>query len=381
MKNINKISKKNHETRKESEAQITELRSTIKYDTTEYPIGYLVKMFDNTKKEPNTDDDDDYVTEKFMIPEYQRKEDIWSDEKKSLFIESVLLGLPIPYIFLYEKADSGDLEIVDGVQRLSTLYSFTEGNLRLKKLEKLTTLEGFYFYDLTESSQKKFKNTTLRAVKLDAKGVSSEEFRRDIIFARINRGGEKLSDAEFRRGSFPGRLTDFIDGLSQDSLFVSLTPYGESTEKRQPRFELVLRFLAYIDYYDEVGHDVARYLDRFLLSNQDDFDEERYKEEFANMCVCLKNSLGENVSEIFKNNSGKIANSRYEAISIGTALALRKNPDLVNSANFDFVKEDDFNDLVRGDGSNNPGRLKGRIEFVKSKLLGEIEDGSDKSPV
>ena len=315
MNNTNKTSRKNLAERKQAESQITSQKSTIRYDTTEYPIGYLVKMFDNGKGE--TDSDDDYVTEKFVIPDYQREEDIWSDEKKSLFIESILLGLPIPYIYLYEIDESGDLEIVDGVQRLSTLYSFVQGNLRLKKLEKLTGLQGFYYYDLTDASQKKFKNTTLRAVKLDAKGVSSEEFRRDIIFARINRGGEKLSDAEFRRGSFPGRLTDLIDELSQDALFIELTPYNDN--KRKPRFELVLRFLAYIDYYCEVGHDAARYLDKFLLTNQDEFDEDRYRHEFQQMCKCLKNALGKNAASVFKNASGTIANSRYEAISVGTA--------------------------------------------------------------
>ena len=287
-----------------------------------------------------------------MIPEYQRKEDIWSDEKKSLFIESLLLGLPIPYLFLYELQDTGDLEIVDGVQRLSTLYSFIQGNLRLKQMEKLTKLEGFYFQDLTDTSQRKFKNITLRAVRLDAGAIDAEEFRRDVIFARINRGGEKLNDVEFRRGSFPGDLTDLVDELSKDELFVELTPYGEEKEKRQPRFELVLRFLAYIDHYAEVGQAVAKYLDGFLLSNQDDFDQDRYKKEFQHMCKCLQNCLGDNIKNAFRNSAGRIAHSRYEAISVGTALAL-------------------FGDLVRGDGANNTGQLKKRVEFVKGKLLGE----------
>jgi hypothetical protein len=365
--NTHKISKRDLSERKQAESQITNQKSTIRYDTTEYPIGYLVKMFENWKNEMYSDVD--YVAERFVIPDYQREEDIWSDEKKSFFIESILLGLPIPYIYLYELDESGDLEIVDGVQRLSTLYSFVKGNLRLDKLEKLTDLHGFYFYDLTDASQKKFKNTTLRAVKLDANGVSSEEFRRDIIFARINRTGEKLNDAEFRRGSFPGRLTDFVDELSQDDLFKELTPYNDN--KRKPRFELILRFLAYIDYYAEVGHDVARYLDKFLIMKQDNFDEVRYRREFQRMCECLKNALGENASTVFKNRTGKIANSRYEAISVGTALALRKNPNLINQADFTFISGSDFGELVRGDGSNNPGRLKGRIEFVVNKLLGE----------
>jgi uncharacterized protein with ParB-like and HNH nuclease domain len=366
MKSTTKASRKTLDERKKAESQITELKSTIRYDTTEYPIGYLTKMFDNGKTE--ADDDEDYVTEKFVIPSYQREEDIWSDDKKSLFIESILLGLPIPYIFLYED-ENGDLEIVDGVQRLSTLYSFVQGNLRLKKMEKLTDLQGFYFYDLTDTSQKRFKNTTLRAVKLDARGVSSEEFRRNIIFARINDGGEKLNDAEFRRGSFPGKFTDFVDELCENASFVALTPYKDN--KRKPRFELVLRFLAYIDHYEDVKHDVAKYLDKFLISNQDEFDEDRYKREFQQMCDCLINCLGDSASGVFKNSSGKIANSRYEAISVGTALALRRNASLISSADFEFIKGDEFGSLVRGDGSNNPGRLKGRIEFVMNKLLGE----------
>lgn len=376
MKSETKISKKSIDVRKQAEAQITDQKSTIRYDTTEYPIGYLVKMFDNGKT--GADDDYDYVTEKFVIPEYQREEDIWSDDKKALFIESILLGLPIPYIFLYED-ENGDLEIVDGVQRLSTLYSFVQGNLRLNKMEKLTELQSFYFYDLTEASQKKFKNTTLRAVRLDAKGVKSQEFRRDIIFARVNRGGEKLNDSEFRRGSFPGRLTSFVDELSQNELFVELTPYKDN--KRKPRFELVLRFLAYIDNYSEVGHDVARYLDKFLISNQDNFDENRYRQEFLKMCNCLKTSMGENAGSIFKNSVGKITNSRCEAISVGTALALRKKPNLENLANFAFINENDFLSLVRGDGSNNPGRLKGRIEFVMNKLLRDGGDDNNKDIV
>ena len=368
MKNVGKTSRKSLVERKRAEAQIASLKNTIRYDTTEYPIGYLTKMFDNGKSD--LVDDDDYVTERFVIPDYQREEDIWSDEKKSLFIESVLLGLPIPYIFLYED-EASDLEIVDGVQRLSTLYSFVQGNLRLKNLEKLTYLEEFRFHDLTDAAQKRFKNTTLRAVRLDATGVSSEEFRRDIIFARVNRGGEKLTDAEFRKGSFPGELTDFIDELSKDALFVSFTPYGEATGKRQPRFELVLRFLAYIDHYKEVGTAVSKFLDKFLLSNQDGFDRDRYVSEFQNMCNCLKNCLGGDATGVFRNSTGRVAHSRYEAISVGTALAIREKPELMSVADFGFISSETFGTMTRGDGSNNPGRLSARIEYVKNELLKE----------
>lgn len=376
MKIENKVTKKGFTERKDAETQVNSKKRNVKYDTTEFTIGHLVKMFGDLKKE---DDGDDYISMKFVIPDYQRNQSIWNNKKKSLFIESLLLGLPIPYIFLAELEDSAKLEIVDGLQRLSTLYTFVNGNLRLSGLEKLDKLNGFYFYDLTETTQRKLLNTSLRSVKFDAlvnsldenSDESSEMFRRDVIFARINDGGEKLNDVELRRGSFPGKLTSFIDELSEDNRFVMLTPYGKDVELRQPRFELVLRFLAYIDNYTKVGHRVSSYLDSFLIDNQNSFDEDRYRDEFSKMCDCLINCMGDDAKNVFKNLNGRVTNSRCESISVGTALALRENPKLINSANFKFVDEDKFGKLVRGDGSNNPGKLRSRIEFVKNNLLGE----------
>ena len=95
----------------------------------------------------------------------------------------------------------------------------------------------------------------------------------------------------------------------------------------------------------------------------------------------IKTYIGETRDSIFKNSTGRITNSRYEAISIGTALALRENSGLISKANYDFVEDDDFKSLVRGDGSNNPGELIKRVEFVKNKLLGDATNDKDKNPV
>lgn len=366
-------SSKDFEIRKAAGIEIEEQRRMIGYDTKEYPLEYLVAMFGNrdTKKDDeDTKDSDFVVTAKFMIPDYQREEGIWSLKKKSLFIESLFLGIPIPFLFLYELEDGG-LEIVDGVQRLSTIYTFIQGNLKLTGMDKLKKLEGFAFYDLTENEQRKFKNKSLRAIRLYAAG-DTEDFRRDIIFARINRGGENLSSAEFRIGSFPGPFTDFVRSLSENEKFISLTP--SSKEDRQTRFDHVLKILAYIDHYRKVGSKVATFLDDFLLSKQNDFNAESYRTEFEEMCNFIFDNIGE---DAFKNKQGKATNGRVESISVGVALALRESGGLDTSKGFDWLHDTAFNDLVRGDGSNNKGRLIARIEFVKDQLLGDLNNESN----
>lgn len=359
---------KSFELRKAAESEMLNQQRMIGYDTKEYPLEYLAAMFENKTKGEN--DDFGSVSAKFTIPDYQRKEGVWSDEKKSLFIESLLLGIPIPSLFLYELGD-GSLEIVDGVQRLSTVYSFMAGNLKLKGMERIKKLEGFAFYDFTDNMQRKFKNKALRAVCLFAAG-DTEQFRRDIIFERINRGGSDLSSAEFRRGSFPGAFTDFIDDLSKNEKFIKLTP--SSNEDRQLRFDHVLKFLAYIDNYKRVPQKIAKYLDGFLLSKQNDFDAGGYREEFENMCDFVFDCLGE---DAFKNTKGQATNDRIESISVGVALALRENKNISALSGFTWLHSDEYKELVTGDGSNNKGRLIARIEFVKDQLLGEESDESN----
>jgi len=362
---MEKKSKKDFEVRKAAGVEIEQQRRRIGYDTKEYPFEYLVAMFENRKVKENDEDDNANfeVTAKFIIPDYQRNEGIWSLKKKSQFIESLFLGIPIASLFLYEL-DDGGLEIVDGVQRLSTIYSFIKGNLKLTGMDKLKKLEGFYFYDLTENEQRKFVNKSLRAIRLYAAG-DTEDFRRDIIFARINRGGEDLSAAEFRIESFPGPFTDFVKRLSESEKFAELTP--SSNENRQTRFDHVLKFLAYIDQYKKVGSKPAAFLDNFLLLKQNDFDKEFYEEKFEKMCNFIYDNLGK---DAFKNVNGKATNGRIESISIGVSLALSESEEIDTSNGFNWLHDEEYNELVRGDGSNNKGRLVERIEFVRDQLLG-----------
>src|SRR5260370_18437220 len=118
-----------------AEAEIVEQSKRIEFYITEYSVELLASKMRNGE---------------FVVPPYQR-EFTWEPERKSRFIESLLMGLPIPFLFFWESPATGKLEIVDGSQRLRTIEEFVLGDLVLGELEELSRLSGFRFRDLPES--------------------------------------------------------------------------------------------------------------------------------------------------------------------------------------------------------------------------------------
>jgi hypothetical protein len=155
-----------------AEDQIEEKRQEIDYDTREFTIEIIVNKY------ISRNDDD---TGEIYVPEYQR-ELVWDITHQSRLIESVILGLPIPLIFVAEIQETGKLEIVDGSQIISTLVDFLTNKLQLQNLKTLDSLNGFYFNDLSPSRQRRFKNTPLRMVILE----KSDEKIRHEIYNRLN---------------------------------------------------------------------------------------------------------------------------------------------------------------------------------------------------
>lgn len=332
----------------EADVQLKGLQKQIEYDTKDLPVELLVSKFKSGD---------------FFIPGYQRQF-IWKPKNRDMFIESVLLGLPIPFMF-FGDCEDGRMEVIDGAQRMNTLAQFVNNKLRLTNLEKLTALKGFSFEDLSETQKRKFLNKSLRVIVLDED--TTADVRQDL-FNRINTRGEKANDSEIRRGSYTGRLSMFIEECSKNEKFISLCPIPDKKEQRYERYELILRFFAYVNNYLLFVHDVNKFLDKFLIDNMESFDEEQYKKEFEGML--------DFVEKYFPNGFAKTATAkttprvRFEAISVGTALALRENAELqVN--NVDWLESDEFKEHTTSDASNNQGKLRARIEYVRDRLLQE----------
>ena len=341
-----------------SSRQIKEKKQDIKYDTRDYAIEYLKQKFE---------DGDLYVP-----LDYQRNF-IWNESDKCFFIESVLMGLPIPFMFFSDTVD-GRVEIVDGAQRTHTLVEFVQGDLVLNGLEILTESNGFTFNDLDPAIQRKFENTNIRVVFLEE--VTTEKVRQEI-FKRINTGGIQARPTETRRGAIEGKFMTFLGECTKNEKFNRLAPRSIQNEKRYEGIELVSRFFAYSDNYDDgfpgyLGN-VAQYIDKYIEKKNEDWkqecEEKEYRFRFENMLDYAEILLG---SRGFrkKEKSKSTPRARFEALSVGISLALKEIPDL-EVVNNTWVDEEEFSAITRSDAANNKSKLVKRIKFVKEKLLGD----------
>lgn len=329
-----------------AERQLKELQRQVEYDTKDYTLELLLDKFEKGD---------------FYIPDYQRQF-VWKPNNRSLFIESVLLGLPIPFMF-FAGCDDGRLEIIDGAQRMQTLREFVKRKMKLSKLAKLTELDGFVFEDLSTATQRKFLNRTFRVVVLDEK--TTTDIRQDL-FNRINTSGVKASDSEVRRGSYPGKLTSYIEKCCKNELFVALCPISKNKAVRQERFELVLRFFAYLNDYKYFEHEVNPFLNDFLAKNLDSFDEQQYETDFIGMLNFVQKHFQFGFAK--SQNATTTPRVRFEAISVGVALALRAYPNL-EVKNVDWLNSEEFKVLTTSDASNNEGKLVARVEYVRDRLI------------
>ncbi len=155
-----------------AEEQIFKEQAEILYDVQEFTIEQLVNSY--KMGYPNENE--------IYVPDYQQQF-VWEVAKQAKFIESIILGLPTPFIFLAEISGTGRREMVDGSQRVIALAAFMDNTLMLQDLEKLTNLNGFCFQDLSVPRQRKFKNTFIRIVVLTDK---ISEKSRIAMFKRIN---------------------------------------------------------------------------------------------------------------------------------------------------------------------------------------------------
>ncbi len=340
-----------------AEAQILEHHKTINYDTREYPVEVLVQKYLD-----RLDDDDNEL----FVPDYQR-DHTWPEDHQSKFIESVLIGLPIQYLFVADvPGKEGRLEIVDGSQRIRTLAQFLKNELQLSGLKKLDSLIGFKFEDLPVTRQRRFRRHTIRMIELTEN--ANEEVRRDI-FERINTGSQILTDMEQRWGVQEGDFLRFIRSCSENELFKELAPLPEASVKRRERQEFVLRFFAYLDNYKNFDRRVVDFVNEYVESKKNfgNDESEKMKSEWEQMLRFVKS----NFPDGFTKAKGHIRTPRirYEAIAVGSALALRLDSELVPKPVDGWLSSKEFGNHTTSGSSNSRPKIIKRVEYVRDRLL------------
>jgi hypothetical protein len=339
-----------------AEEQIVELSKRIEFYLTEYSIELLASKMEKGQ---------------FVVPAYQRAF-TWEPERKSRFIESVLLGLPIPFLFFWEMPD-GKLEIVDGSQRLRTLEEFILGGFRLGELEGLTACSNFTFADLPDARQRKIENRSIRGIVLNE---HADEQARFDMFERINTGSKIANKAEVRRGALNGPFMNLIIELSNTQILEKLAPVSKNDANEREREELVARFFAYGDglekYRDRPSEFIFNYVKEMNAKISND----------ATLADVQRNKFMQTMDFIDKTfpfgfrkgEKGKATpRARFEAIAIGSRLAIEQNPLLLTDGGPDvkeWLNSDDFMKVTGSDGANAIARLRERTGFVRDRLLG-----------
>jgi hypothetical protein len=305
----------------------------------------------------------------FQIPAYQR-EFTWEPRRKSRFIESLIIGLQIPFLFFWEMPD-GNLEIVDGSQRLRTIEEFILGDLRLTELEWLPKLSNFRFSDLPENRQKKIRNRSIRGIVLNE---HADEQTRFEMFDRINTGSKIPNKAEVRRGALGGPFMSLVVELAKDPAFVALAPMSEDQTKEREHEELVIRFFAYTDglegYRDRVSEFIFSYAKRMNAEFEADPSlEAAYRARFTEMVGFVTDVYPFGFRRRAKTKATPRA--RFEAIAIGSHMAIQERPQLRADRPdvLRWIESEPFTDITGADGANAIARLRGRIGFVKDRLL------------
>lgn len=342
------------------ESEIENQQRNVSYDTKEYTIEIVVQKYLN---------DLDKNENEFFVPEYQR-EFVWDEVRQSRFIESLMIGLPIPYIFLAET-DKGRYEIVDGSQRIRTLAAFLNDELKIKGLEKIEDLNNLVFSNLDISRQRKFKNISLKMIVLSER--TTDETKNDI-FERINRGSDLLKDMEYRKGIYTGEFNEFLYKLSKDELYVKLTPIAKWLEKRQEREELLLRFFAFSEWYPSFSDSkgISKQLDDYMKEKNVIFNKDIEKEMTKKFNITMKFVDKYYPYGFAKNERARqVARPYFEALSVGAYLALKDNPSLTISKEniISILTNGEFLTSVSGRYQTHKAKtIRERIDYVKDRL-------------
>lgn len=188
-------------------------------------------------------------------PEWQRQY-VWDRKRASKLIESFIHDIPVPVIYL-AKNEEGKYEVIDGLQRLTSVFDYLNNQFSLRGLELVPLYNGKYFRELDETAQNKLQDATVRTFELSPRTPKDLMF---VIFERLNTGGISLNDMEIRNCLFRGKLNTLIKKLADDQDF-KVAVNQSNLGKRMTDRTLILRFLA---FYERTHHKAKQGLKRFL---------------------------------------------------------------------------------------------------------------------
>jgi uncharacterized protein with ParB-like and HNH nuclease domain len=362
------------------EQAVSDERKRFSSDRLDISFGELINLYKNK--------------ELIIRPEYQRLFR-WSHKQKTALIESILLSIPIPPIFVAEDKN-GVWELVDGLQRVSTFISFfgdLESNVseiqyrinndndldgEVEELEESTditnkwtleegglikSLEGFNIDNLPVNLKINLKRAVCRVEILRGESSTSMKYE---LFKRLNSGGSKLTPQEIRNAIYRGvnpRLNELLLSISQKLVFKNLTQLSRSKLNELYDQELILRFFAFYKNVDNINQNTENFLNSFMEKTveNDQFDYELYESMFI-QSLELINLLRDD--KVFRNEQNFFVPANFEGVLIGLAQNIEKytsNLELLRKK-INELKTDESFKRYSGSASNSRSRIRNRLK-------------------
>lgn len=312
-----------------------------------------------------------------IVPFYQRKY-VWKIEQASKLIESFLMGLPVPQVFLYVN-DDDQLEIIDGQQRMMSVKYFFEGYFgepdnrgkrqvfRLKGLAARSEYNGKTFNELSKRDQRRLRNSTLRAIHIKQLSPNTQNDSVFHIFERLNTGGTQLKPQEIRNAVYRGNIVGELERLNDNENWRYILGL-KRPDKSQRDVEMVLRLFSLFEMWHEYEKPMLQYLNRKMGENRE-FDDERatkFKERFPVAVRLVKETL----SKPFRPR-GVINSAMLE----GVMITLLENPEIdedrLKERYAIFEKDADFEKYLYG-ATTDTQILRARIRRA-TEILCDVE--------
>jgi hypothetical protein len=313
-----------------------------------------------------------------LSPAYQRRER-WDNSKKSKLIESFLMNVPVPPIFLNED-QYGKYSVIDGKQRLIAISDFFRGDLVLEGLEVFSDINNMKFDDLPLELQNVIKTRpTLRAIIILRQSDETLKFE---VFQRLNTGGVTLNAQEIRNSAYPGPLNDLVLELSVDNKFHRLLGVGKNKEnsaiyKEMKDAEFVLRYFTFKDNIQGFTGEMKHNMTQYMVNNQkmSPANIKKAKTDFLHTIEAVEAAFGDHAFKRWVPEKDKWNNKILAALFDAEMFACRglsaeelrpKQKEITKNMKALFSDEK-FRKSIDA-GTNAPGSFRERIKIVKEML-------------
>lgn len=287
--------------------EVIDFKYSITSYGADYPVDGLVKRI---------------TSKAIFIPNFQRSY-VWTITQASRFIESLLLGLPVPGIFLSKEAESQKLLVIDGQQRLKSLLYFYEGKFNgdkefsLKGVQK--QLEGKTYKSLEPEDKIRLDDSIIHATIIKQDEPSNDESSIYHIFERLNTGGTPLQPQEIRACIYYGDFNELLSKLGKHKTWLDV--YGKSSSRLKDQ-ELILRFLALYFDLDNYRKPLKEFLNKYMAKNRnlDLQNAQAITDIFIPTIDFIASTLGKRA---FRLKQGIVA-ALFDAVMVATARRINK---------------------------------------------------------